>query len=306
MSISVIIPVFNASRFLEKAVQSVLAQEEVNEILLIEDGSTDNSLEVCRRLATEFEKIKLLQHPNGENKGAGASRNVGLKNASQKFIAFLDADDFYLEGRFKNHLKYLNLNNEIDATFGAVKAEFETEKSERLYTKEVVTTISDTACSSSQQILDAVLEGKGFIHLNGLTLRRSSLKNDLVFDEHLRQAQDADFLYQLLLKKNVKSENTDEIVAVRFVHDGNRIHDLVKAHIYTSQLCSKWLEDKEFVSSISPQALRKLFYRKYSFGVKSSRMKRTLNAINDYRKMNALRNALSFRDLFFLIKTDFK
>ena len=61
MTISVIIPVYNAAAFLEKAVHSALQFEEVQEVLLIEDQSTDHSLEVCKKLAQENSKIKLFQ-----------------------------------------------------------------------------------------------------------------------------------------------------------------------------------------------------------------------------------------------------
>ena len=101
MTISVIIPVYNASAFLKKAVNSALQFEEVKEILLLEDCSTDDSLEICRKLAEENTKIKLFQHPDKGNHGAGASRNLGLSKASQDFISFLDADDYYLPNRFK-------------------------------------------------------------------------------------------------------------------------------------------------------------------------------------------------------------
>ena len=61
MTISVIIPVYNASAFLKKAVNSALQFEEVKEILLLEDCSTDDSLEICRKLAAGNSKIKLIQ-----------------------------------------------------------------------------------------------------------------------------------------------------------------------------------------------------------------------------------------------------
>ena len=116
-------PVYNAGAFLEKAVNSALSLEEVEEILLIEDGSTDDSLELCKKLSSENSKIKLYQHSDKGNHGAGASRNLGLENASQEFIAFLDADDYYLPNRFdaeKEHFK----NQKIEGVFGAIGKEF--------------------------------------------------------------------------------------------------------------------------------------------------------------------------------------
>ena len=108
MNISIIIPVYNAERFLEKAVDSALQFSEVKEILLVEDGSPDQSLEVCKKLLIKDKRIKLLQHPDQGNHGAGASRNLGLEKATGDFIAFLDADDYYLINRFDAEKEIFN------------------------------------------------------------------------------------------------------------------------------------------------------------------------------------------------------
>jgi len=78
MQISVIIPVYNASKFLEKAVYSAVSQYENAEVLLIEDGSSDNSLQICENLQTKYEKLKVYQHAGGQNMGAAATRNLGI------------------------------------------------------------------------------------------------------------------------------------------------------------------------------------------------------------------------------------
>ena len=94
--ISVIIPVYNAADFVANAVQSALDQPETVEVLLIEDGAPDNSLEVCQALTEQYETVRLYRHSGGVNLGAGASRNLGMQNSTEDFIAFLDADDFWL------------------------------------------------------------------------------------------------------------------------------------------------------------------------------------------------------------------
>ena len=99
--VSVIIPVFNAARYLACAVESALQQPEVGEVVLAEDGSSDDSLAVAESLAARHpERVKLFRHEDGANKGPGASRNLGLQHASCPFVAFLDADDWYLPGCF--------------------------------------------------------------------------------------------------------------------------------------------------------------------------------------------------------------
>ena len=102
MKVSVIIPVFNAEKFIRKAVESVLDQSETGEILLIEDTSPDNSLKICQELEEKHDRVRLLRHDDLLNHGAGATRNLGIRNAKFDYVAFLDADDFYLKGRFIN------------------------------------------------------------------------------------------------------------------------------------------------------------------------------------------------------------
>jgi glycosyltransferase involved in cell wall biosynthesis len=82
-------------------------------VILIEDGSPDNALDICRQLEQEYEKVKLFQHPNGENRGAGASRNLGLTKAKHSYIVFLDADDELIGDRFTI------INDYLKATFNA-------------------------------------------------------------------------------------------------------------------------------------------------------------------------------------------
>lgn len=69
--ITVIIPVYNAAAFVEEAVQSALRQPEVTEIILIEDGSLDESLTICEELSKENEMVTLLKHSEGKNKEIG-------------------------------------------------------------------------------------------------------------------------------------------------------------------------------------------------------------------------------------------
>ena len=88
--VSVIIPVFNAARTIEQAVESVCAQTFTDfEIVAVDDGSTDGSIEVLERYR---DAIKILQQ---ENRGPSAARNLGIANSSGEYLGFLDADDWW-------------------------------------------------------------------------------------------------------------------------------------------------------------------------------------------------------------------
>ena len=95
-SVSVIMPVYNVERYVEAAIRSVSAQTLKDfELIIVDDGSSDRSFEICQRFAQSDPRIKLVRHE--QNRGLGAARNTGMDHARGKYIAFLDSDDLLLE-----------------------------------------------------------------------------------------------------------------------------------------------------------------------------------------------------------------
>lgn len=102
--ISVIVPVYNVEYYLDKCINSILNQSFRDfELILVNDGSTDGSLNICKKYVDKDERVKIISQ---SNKGLSAARNTGLKNADGYYICFVDSDDFVE----KDYLKYL-LNN---------------------------------------------------------------------------------------------------------------------------------------------------------------------------------------------------
>lgn len=92
MLISIVVPIYNAEKFLKKSVESVISQSYKNiELLLVDDGSTDRSKDICQRYALIDNRIKIILQIN---KGPAAARNTGVRQATGDFVFFLDADDF--------------------------------------------------------------------------------------------------------------------------------------------------------------------------------------------------------------------
>ena len=92
MLVSIIVPIYNAEPFLSKCITSLSKQSHKDiEIILINDGSTDNSFNICKKFSTKDKRIKIL---NQKNKGQSAARNLGIDIAKGKYIMFVDADDF--------------------------------------------------------------------------------------------------------------------------------------------------------------------------------------------------------------------
>lgn len=107
--VSVIIPFFNAKRFVQEAIESVLAQTYKEwELLLVDDGSTDRGSSIALSyVEKEPTRIRYFEHEGHENRGLSASRNLGIRNAKGEYIAFLDADDVWLPRKLQEQVGIL-------------------------------------------------------------------------------------------------------------------------------------------------------------------------------------------------------
>ena len=93
--VGIIIPLYNAEKYISRALASVYAQTYINyEIIVIDDGSTDEGPAICDRFACRHGKLRLIAQ---NNQGPGTARNIGLREAGGEFILFLDADDYLVE-----------------------------------------------------------------------------------------------------------------------------------------------------------------------------------------------------------------
>ncbi|MGE9896445.1 glycosyltransferase family 2 protein [Anaerovoracaceae bacterium SGI.195] len=106
--LSVIIPVYNIEKYIERCVESVLDQNYSNlEIILVDDGSTDRSSEICDSLACKHNIIRAIHKSNG---GQSSARNLGIDEATGEYIVFIDGDDFIEKGMFEELMNFSNSN----------------------------------------------------------------------------------------------------------------------------------------------------------------------------------------------------
>tara|TARA_E500000331_G_scaffold123539_1_gene121043 strand:+ start:9107 stop:10057 length:951 start_codon:yes stop_codon:yes gene_type:complete len=97
--ISVVLPVYNVEKYLDKCIKSILNQSfKEFELIIVNDGSTDKSLSICKKFANENENIKLISKKNG---GLSSARNVGLEYVKNARICFVDSDDFIEPNMFE-------------------------------------------------------------------------------------------------------------------------------------------------------------------------------------------------------------
>lgn len=120
--VSVISPFLNAEKFLAESVESVLAQDYQDfEILLVDDGSTDDSTRIAVEFATRYRgRVKYLEHEGHANRGTCASRNLAVREARGELLAFIDADDRWRPSKLSDQVALLDRMPGVDAVCGRV------------------------------------------------------------------------------------------------------------------------------------------------------------------------------------------
>jgi glycosyltransferase involved in cell wall biosynthesis len=118
-----VIVFFNEERFIDDAVQSILAQTyPLWELLLVDDGSTDSSTEVALSYADRFpQQIRYLSHAASENRGISASRNLGMQQARGAYLSYLDGDDALFPQAFSEQMEVLEARPEAAMVYGPIQ-----------------------------------------------------------------------------------------------------------------------------------------------------------------------------------------
>jgi len=232
MNVSVVIPAYNAAPFLSRAVESALQHDEVKEVLLIEDGSKDATLDMCEQLVQAHSRVKLLRHPKGVNMGAGASRNLGIKNATQDYISFLDADDYYTNIRFQKEKEVFKNNPDADGVYGAIGVEYldavgaQAWEAKGLDGKSLTTVNKYIPSKHLFEYISGIENPngyEGYFSIDGLTIKRTAIiKSKLEFNISLRLHQDTVFMWQASYYFKLYTGEFEVPVAVRGVHSENR------------------------------------------------------------------------------------
>ena len=116
--ISIIIPVYNASKYIDKCLKSIIEQTyKTLEIIVIDDGSTDNSTNIIKKFFENDERIRLIQK---KNSGVSDSRNVGIDNSHGKWICFVDSDD-YIEKDYIEQLYNYAIKSKVDIVYSGIR-----------------------------------------------------------------------------------------------------------------------------------------------------------------------------------------
>lgn len=190
--ISVIVPVYNVASYVEKSVSSILEQTYKNlEIILIDDGSTDGSSEICDNLKNKDLRIKVFHQ---ENQGVSSARNLGLKMCTGDFIGFVDSDDIIQPIMYESLLNYL-LNYHVDLVVSSYIYRYGDSRTDTVIDQEF------DGVLYSDEALYEILQPYGYRgYLVTKLFRADVIKSPslLLFNEQLKMMEDLDFVIHYL------------------------------------------------------------------------------------------------------------
>lgn len=224
--VSVIIPAYNAQKYIYRSINSVLQQTyQLFELIIVDDYSTDNTNDIVTQLSHNNRKIKFIQ--NQRKKGPSGARNTGLLRAEGQYIAFLDADDMWHPEHLRKGITYLESYNNLDAIFfnfniidSANKQQKKNWFAERKFTTSLITkTIEKNLHIITENMFHALLD-ESFIQLQSLMLRRRVCLN-VVFNEEIMRAEDLDFIIRVYLESKAKFAFSNTITSDYYRHDNS-------------------------------------------------------------------------------------
>ena len=195
--ISIIIPIYNRATLIGETLQSIQAQTYSNwECILVDDGSTDETMGVVRNFAKADTRIQLHQRPETLIKGADACRNYGFSQSSGVYVNWFDSDDIMLPEHLEKKVNALLSNNEVDCSFCFNQSFSIVEGKQELG---VINRFQ------KENLLEDLILRKQFVQTGCGLWKRSYIAaqfvNETIFDESLSQSQDYDFYARVLMKE---------------------------------------------------------------------------------------------------------
>ena len=210
--VSVIIPTYNYARFIAEAVASVQSQTYSNwEMIVIDDGSTDNTEEVVKRIAADEPRISYLRQDNARQ---AAARNNGIRHAKGNYLQFLDADDLIEPQKLEQQVAFLEQHTSVDITYSGVRY-FSSERADELLLSRQYSSWEDSGAwmpeisGQGKEILLALLRNNIMV-VNAPLIRREVIDRVGLFDVDLTPVEDWEYLIRCAAHGAVFSFNDVE------------------------------------------------------------------------------------------------
>lgn len=193
MRASIIIPVYNAEKYIEKCMNSIISQTtEEDEIILINASSTDNSEKICNKYVEKNSNIKLY---NIENGGPSVSRNAGIKNAKGKYIIFIDGDDYIESNYIETMLNNIAEKQLVICSYKMVQYESGEETIKRYSNKTEILNKEDMIKVYEKELFSLVW--------NKVYERDTIVSNNILFNTNFYKGED--LLFNLEYMKYIES-----------------------------------------------------------------------------------------------------
>ncbi len=247
LTFSIIIPIYNVERYLEKCVRSVTTQSFTDiEILLINDGSSDSCPDICESLAKSDDRIIVVNKTNG---GLSDARNIGLSKAKGEYVIFLDSDDYYLNSDFIYALYNKLADSKCDLLFF---------KRRKLY--ESTNNLEPEVATYSNSISEEKEFGKLIYHLSAndeldasaamkVIRRKILIENNIYFRKGIT-AEDIEWFYRLIRHINSASVINDIAYCYRIRKDS-----------ISHSISLKSIQDLFLTIEINAQSLHDIKYK---------------------------------------------
>ncbi|MGB3300614.1 MAG: glycosyltransferase [Phormidesmis sp.] len=232
--VSVVLPVYNVEKYVEAALKSALAQTYPNtEILIINDGSFDQSIAICKKF--DDDRISIIHQ---ENKGLAEARNTGLRHATGDYVAFLDGDDIWLPQKIEKHISHLEDASEVGISFSRsafineAGLPLKTYQMPRLQniTPEYMLRCNPLGNGSAGVFRKAVFEEIGF---------EGTDQQIAYFDQDFKRAEDTECLLRILVQTSWVIEGIPEALTLYRISSGTLSADLEKTMIFGEKVMAK-------------------------------------------------------------------
>jgi glycosyltransferase involved in cell wall biosynthesis len=237
--VSVVIPVYNVESLVGTTLQSVLQQTYLDfEVIVVDDGSTDGSLEICQGFKDA--RIRIVSQ---KNRGLAGARNTGIRHAQGEYIAFLDSDDLWLPEKLAKHVAHLDASPAVGVSFSRSCFIDEAGTDLGIYQMPKLTEITPghlfcrnpIGNGSAVVIRRAVLEEIQFQdHLYGEM-------EDFYFDDTFRQSEDIECWLRIVLQTQWKVEGIPEALTLYRVNTGGLSANVLNQYATWERILAKTL-----------------------------------------------------------------
>lgn len=279
ISISAVIPCYNDGEFIADAIQSCLSQSvRTEEIIIVDDGSTDNTADAVSEFSNNTNYIKT------SNRGAAAARNTGVAQAQSEYIAFLDADDYWLEDKIQRIKNAIKKSQATDLVY----SDFYIRENNEIR-REV------SALDSGDNFPEKLFVSGGSILPSCSVVRKSTFQKLGGFDESLEVGHDRDLWIRIGMEGCVK--RVPEPLTIRTVRDTSLASDYMNKSKYEIQSRKKLVKNYPEFKKLVDEREANLYANRASYALTQGKTREARR----YSKKSILQNPRQYKPIFVLV-----